>query len=99
MKPRAPPSAFMHTSRESIPPSRDSADVAAAALCASDSEAEPCEAFIEVLAADTKKVQAITRLVLGARSISSQLVDSANANVHLRALLTDVFLIDEAVGA
>ena len=28
-------------------------------------------------------------------SISSQLVDNLNASIHLRALLTDLFLIDE----
>jgi hypothetical protein len=28
-------------------------------------------------------------------SISSQLIDNLNASIHLRALLTDLFLIDE----
>jgi len=28
-------------------------------------------------------------------SISSQLVDNLNASIHVRALLTDLFLIDE----
>ena len=28
---------------------------------------------------------------------SSQLVDNMNANIHLRALLTDLFLIDEII--
>jgi len=30
--------------------------------------------------------------------MSSQLVDNLNANIHLRALLTDLFLVDEALG-
>ena len=34
-------------------------------------------------------------LVLAQRAISSQIVDNLNASIHLRALLTDLFLIDE----
>jgi hypothetical protein len=37
------------------------------------------------------------RLVLAQPAISSQLVDNLNASLHLRALLTDVFLLDEIV--
>jgi hypothetical protein len=33
--------------------------------------------------------------VLAQTSISSQLIDNLNAWIHLRALLTDLFLIDE----
>jgi hypothetical protein len=35
--------------------------------------------------------------VLAQPGISSQLVDNLNASIHLRALLTDLFLIDEIV--
>ncbi len=35
-------------------------------------------------------------LVLTQPTISSQLVDNLNASIHLRSLLTDLFLIDEA---
>jgi len=38
-------------------------------------------------------------LVLAQPSISSQLIDNLNASIHLRALLTDLFLIDEIVRA
>ncbi len=34
-------------------------------------------------------------LVLAQPAISSQLIDNLNASIHLRALLTDLFLIDE----
>jgi hypothetical protein len=34
-------------------------------------------------------------LVLSQATISSQLIDNLNASIHLRALLTDLFLIDE----
>jgi hypothetical protein len=33
--------------------------------------------------------------VLAQPAISSQLIDNLNASIHLRALLTDLFLIDE----
>jgi hypothetical protein len=54
-------------------------------------------AFIEVLDDDARKAGAALRLVLAQKSISSQLVDNLNASIHLRALLTDVFLIDEVL--
>ena len=41
--------------------------------------------------------QAAIRMVLMQPGISSQLVDNLNASIHVRALLTDVFLLDEAV--
>ena len=52
-------------------------------------------AFIEVLRRDAADALAAIRLVLAQSSISSQMVDNLNAMIHLRALLTDVFLIDE----
>jgi len=60
----------------------------------------PVEAFADFLDAvdtDARKVRAIVRLVLGRPDISSQLVDNLNASVHVRALLTDLFVIDEAL--
>jgi hypothetical protein len=54
-------------------------------------------AFLEVLDEDARKARAALQLVLAQKSISSQLVDNLNASIHLRALLTDVFLIDEAL--
>jgi hypothetical protein len=55
------------------------------------------EDFLAVLAADAKAAQAGIRLVTSKPSISSQLIDNLNASIHVRALLTDVFLIDEAL--
>ena len=54
-------------------------------------------AFLEVLDDDARKAGAALRLVLAQKSITSQLVDNLNASIHVRALLTDVFLIDEAL--
>jgi hypothetical protein len=57
--------------------------------------AEQYRAFIDVLDRDAQAALAAMRLVLAQPSISSQLVDNLNASIHLRALLTDIFLIDE----
>lgn len=54
-------------------------------------------AFISVIDRDARDAQAAVQLVLAQRSISSQLVDNLNASIHLRALLTDLFLIDEVL--
>ena len=59
--------------------------------------AEKYEAFIAVLNRDAGDARAAVGLVLAQPSISSQLVDNLNASIHLRALLTDLFLIDEIV--
>lgn len=59
--------------------------------------ADRYEAFIEVLERDAGSSRAAIQLVLAQPSIGSQLVDNLNASIHLRALLTDLFLIDEAL--
>src|ERR1700690_2477427 len=51
--------------------------------------------FLEVLEKDARDSLATIKLVLAQATISSQLVDNLNASIHLRALLTDLFLIDE----
>ena len=55
----------------------------------------PYRAFIAVMDRDARDAQAAIQLVLAQPGISSQLVDNLNASIHLRALLTDLFLIDE----
>ena len=55
----------------------------------------PYDAFLTVLERDAAASLAAVRLVLAQPAISSQLVDNLNASIHLRALLTDLFLIDE----
>jgi hypothetical protein len=52
-------------------------------------------AFLAVLDRDAGDSLAAVRLVLCQPAISSQLVDNLNASIHVRALLTDLFLIDE----
>lgn len=58
---------------------------------------EAYNGFIQVLERDARDAQAAVRLVLAQTAISSQLVDNLNASIHLRALLTDLFLIDEVL--
>jgi hypothetical protein len=53
------------------------------------------EAFLAVMSRDAAESQAALELVLAQPSLSSQLIDNLNASIHLRALLTDLFLIDE----
>lgn len=59
--------------------------------------AEQYQAFIGVLERDAHAAQAAVRLVMAQPGISSQLVDNLNASIHLRALLTDIFLVDEVL--
>jgi len=58
---------------------------------------EPADAWADLLEAverDARASHAALRLVAARPSISSQVVDNLTANVHLRALLTDFFLLD-----
>ena len=59
--------------------------------------AEKYHAFLDVLERDARDALAAVQLVLSQASISSQLIDNLNASIHLRALLTDLFLIDEII--
>ena len=56
-------------------------------------------AFLQQLDTDARAAQAGLRVVLAQPGISSMLVDNLNASIHVRALLTDLFLIDEALKA
>jgi len=55
----------------------------------------PSERMARVLAEDAECALAAVELVAARPAISSQLVDNLNATIHLRALLTDLFLLDE----
>jgi hypothetical protein len=74
-------------------------DAASAAADAVGSDVSRYEAFLSALTDDAAKSRGAIRLVLTreASGISSQLVDNLNATIHLRALLTDLFLLDEAL--
>ena len=55
----------------------------------------PYDAYFEVVGQDARRAQLAIRLVMAQPGISSQVIDNLNASVHLRALLTDLFLVDE----
>jgi hypothetical protein len=61
--------------------------------------AEATENLLAVLRLDVAKARAAFRFVLAQRSIGSQIIDNLNASIHVRALLTDIFLVDEALAA
>jgi hypothetical protein len=52
-------------------------------------------AFLSVLERDAEDSITAMELVSAQPALSSQLIDNLNASIHLRALLTDLFLIDE----
>ncbi len=76
-------------------------DAARAALDDDATDGAPATAdvapFIEVVESDAAASLAAVRMVLARDAISSQLIDNLNASIHLRALLTDLFLLDEAL--
>ena len=65
------------------------------------SDQEPRDAWDEmtsVVRRDAAAALSAVQLVAARSGISSQLRDSLNANMHLRAVLTDLFLVDDLVG-
>jgi hypothetical protein len=60
-------------------------------------DAAPYRAYVNVIDRDALDASAAIQLVLAQPSIGSQLIDNLNASIHLRALLTDLFLVDEAL--
>jgi hypothetical protein len=75
------------------------AGCASAARELSLTPAEKYESFFAVLARDAESSVAAVELVLAQPAISSQLIDNLNASIHLRALLTDLFLVTEILAA
>ena len=66
------------------------------AICKDGLEpADKHRAFLSVLEMDSRHALAAIELVLAQPAISSQLIDNLNASIHLRSLLTDLFLVDE----
>jgi hypothetical protein len=55
----------------------------------------PYRKFVDVIDRDAHNAQAALQLVLAQPAIGSQTIDNLNASIHVRALLTDLFLIDE----
>jgi hypothetical protein len=60
---------------------------------------DPYQRFLSMLESDSQNSLAAIDIVLAQPVISSQLIDNLNASIHLRALLTDLFLIAEILSA
>ena len=71
------------------------AETYAAAIKHEGQAIEPYRAFLAVLDRDASDSIAAIEMVRGQPALSSQVIDNLNASIHLRALLTDLFLIDE----
>lgn len=55
------------------------------------------EPFLEALDRDARVARGAIAVALNRPQISSMLIDNLNASVHLRALLTDLFLLEQAL--
>lgn len=58
--------------------------------------ADSNDAFEQVIAEDCRKAGAALGFILAQAGIGSEMVDNLNASIHLRAVLTDLFLYSEA---
>ena len=72
-------------------------DVVLAFADGAGSASGPYRAFAGVIDRDAGDALAAIQLVMTLPAIGSQIVDNLNASIHLRALLTDLFLIDEVI--
>ena len=71
--------------------------MSAAATAIATSLVDEAGEFSPVIVDDARKSSAAIGLVLAQKKISSELVDNLNASIHLRALLTDLFLLSETL--
>jgi hypothetical protein len=95
----AAPERNVRTFLENMERALDGFGAAAVASAAQRSAAWPkdCAAFFAAVEHDAAAAQGAIRLVLAQQDIGSQIIDNLNASIHLRALLTDVFILDEAL--
>jgi hypothetical protein len=54
-------------------------------------------AFMTAVRDDAHKAHGAIAFTLNCGTIGSQLIDNLNASIHVRALLTDLFLVDQAL--
>lgn len=71
-------------------------------VCVTAANDAPCAAdkhlaFVDVLNRDADDSIRTIEFVLAQPTISSQLIDNLNASMHLRAVLTDLFLLGDVV--
>lgn len=61
------------------------------------SQRHDASAFMAAVRDDALKARGAIAFTLNCATISSQLIDNLNASIHVRALLTDLFLADQAL--
>ncbi len=61
------------------------------------SQLHDATAFISAVRDDALKVRGAIAFTLNCATIGSQLIDNLNASIHVRALLTDLSLADQAL--
>ena len=71
--------------------------VAAIANASVPTQHHDASAFVTAVRDDALKARGAMAFTLNCTTIGSQLVDNLNASIHVRALLTDLFLIDQAL--
>jgi hypothetical protein len=71
--------------------------VAQAMQSLASSFADSKDDFEQVIANDCRNAGAAVRFILAQAFIGSEIVDNLNASIHLRAVLTDLFLYSEAL--
>jgi hypothetical protein len=54
-------------------------------------------AFMTAVRDDARKARGAIAFTLNCSTVGSQLIDNLNASIHVRALLTDLFLVDQAL--
>jgi hypothetical protein len=55
------------------------------------------EKFLEVVKQDAERARVVFAFVSAQSTLGSQIIDNLNASTHVRTLLTDLFLLDEAL--
>ena len=63
------------------------------------SDADQWNAYLEILKTDAATAQILINFALMQPVLGSELIDNLNATSHVRALLTDVYLLDSALDA
>ena len=53
--------------------------------------------FQQIIAEDCRKAAAVIAFILSQEGIGSEIVDNLNASIHLRTVLTDLFIYSEAL--
>jgi hypothetical protein len=61
--------------------------------------AGPWSQVTQTVRTDAAAALAVVQLIAARSGVSSELIDNLNAFVHLRALLTDLFLVDDLLEA